>query len=211
MALVAGNLIAWIEEQFNDANGAPLALGLVYTYSAGTSTPLATFTESGLTVAHTNPIVLNAAGRPPSPIYSSATSYKFIVRNAAGVEQYTRDNVQNAGQVFASTFGNLQAAGSKQVVSGYVCLSTDRLITVNSTGGASPCVVNLLPAASATNMLAIKNMGTVALSILPAGADTLEGIAGAYTLAASASPLFRSVLLVPDGVSAWTILSGHGT
>ena len=49
--------------QFFDNNGAPLAGGLIYTYAAGTTTPQATYTTSAGTTAHTNPIVLNSAGR----------------------------------------------------------------------------------------------------------------------------------------------------
>jgi len=50
----------------------------------------------------------------------------------------------------------------------------------------------------------------VALSLVPNGADTIEGIAAAYTVAASASPLFRTVILCSDGSSAYWIIGGIG-
>lgn len=64
--------------QFFDSNGNPLAGGLIFTYGAGTSTKLAAYTNGTGTVAHTNPIVLDSAGRPPSPIYLAASTYKFV-------------------------------------------------------------------------------------------------------------------------------------
>ena len=42
--------------QFFDANGDPLVGGLLYTYEAGTTTPLVTHTDSTGVSANTNPI-----------------------------------------------------------------------------------------------------------------------------------------------------------
>lgn len=79
------------EFQFADSNGAPLAGGLLYTYAAGTSTPLATYTDSTGMVSNTNPIVLDSAGR--ASIWIGAAGYKLILRNADGVQQWSQDNV----------------------------------------------------------------------------------------------------------------------
>ena len=46
-----------------DNDGNPLSGGKVYFYSAGTSTPLDTYTSSALTSANANPVVLDSAGR----------------------------------------------------------------------------------------------------------------------------------------------------
>jgi hypothetical protein len=50
-------------QQFFDNNGVPLNGGLLYAYQAGSSTPLATYTDINGTVANSNPIVLDASGR----------------------------------------------------------------------------------------------------------------------------------------------------
>ena len=55
--------------QFFDDSGNPLTGGKVYTYAAGTTTPAATYTTSAGTVANTNPIILDAAGRTPNEIW----------------------------------------------------------------------------------------------------------------------------------------------
>jgi hypothetical protein len=81
-------------QQFFDDNGVPLAGGLIYTYQAGSSTPLVTYTENGGTVANANPIVLDASGRTPQQIWLlTGYSYKFILQNADGVLIQTLDNI----------------------------------------------------------------------------------------------------------------------
>jgi hypothetical protein len=80
--------------QFFDNNGVPLAGGLIYTYEAGTTTPQATYTTSAGIVAHTNPIVLNSAGRVPGgEIWLLIASYKFVLQTSAAVLIATYDNI----------------------------------------------------------------------------------------------------------------------
>jgi len=51
-----------IRYQFFDASGDPLAFGLIYTFAAGTNTPLATYVNHTGTTMNTNPIHLDAGG-----------------------------------------------------------------------------------------------------------------------------------------------------
>ncbi len=77
---------------WNVTTGLPLAGGLVYTYVAGTTTPQTTYTDSAGLVANSNPIVLNSAGY--AVIYFTlGASYKLLVTDAAGVTQWTQDNM----------------------------------------------------------------------------------------------------------------------
>ena len=208
-----GGLIPWIEQRFFLPNGEPNALGSIQTLIAGTSTPAATYAQADLDPGSANPttIDLDAEGRPETDIFLGPIAYKFLVFNAADVQLYSIDGVEDVGQVFAATYGNLQTEGSKNVVSGYeVDPETDSLITVNSTGGANPAVILLPAAADAARPITIKNMGTIALAITPNGAETIDGIAAAYAVAASASPLFRTVELKSDGVNAWWVTGSVG-
>lgn len=80
--------------QFFDNNGNPLAGGLIYTYAAGTTTPIATYTSSSGGTANANPIVLDSAGRTPAQIWLTAgNSYKFVLETALGVTIKTDDNI----------------------------------------------------------------------------------------------------------------------
>ena len=83
-----------------DSNGDPLAGALLFTYAAGTTTKQATYTDSALTSAHANPIVLDAAGRAGSGVYLSATSYKFVLAPSTDTDPpaspiWTVDNVES--------------------------------------------------------------------------------------------------------------------
>lgn len=83
-----------VGQQFFDNNGVPLAGGLIYTYQAGSSTPLVTYTTSSGTVANANPIVLDASGRTPQQIWLlTGYSYKFILQDANAVLIQTLDNI----------------------------------------------------------------------------------------------------------------------
>jgi len=84
--------------QFFDNNGAPLAGGLIYSYAAGTTTPQETYTTNAGTIAHSNPIVLNSAGRVPGgEIWLLPASYKFILQTSAAVLIASYDNVTSGG------------------------------------------------------------------------------------------------------------------
>lgn len=80
--------------QFFTDNGDPLTGGLLYVYTAGTTTPVTTWTSNSGAVANTNPIVLDAAGRTPNEIWlNSGVTYKFILKTSTGVLIGTYDNI----------------------------------------------------------------------------------------------------------------------
>lgn len=81
--------------QFIDANGNPLSGGKLYTYVAGTTTPLATYTTYAGNIANTNPVILDSAGR--ASVWLGAGSYKFVLKDSSDVLIYTTDNIVNAG------------------------------------------------------------------------------------------------------------------
>ena len=80
--------------QFFDNNGAPLNAGKIYTYQAGSSTPLATYTDNAGLTANTNPIILGTSGRPPNQIWlTDGVFYKFILKDSSDVTIQTYDNL----------------------------------------------------------------------------------------------------------------------
>ena len=82
--------------QFFDNNGNPLSGGKLFTYAAGTTTNQATYTSSSGTTAHTNPIILDSAGRVPGgEIWLTGDlSYKFVMKTSADVLLATWNNIQ---------------------------------------------------------------------------------------------------------------------
>ena len=97
--ILALSSFAGVGWQLFDANGVPLAGGKIYTYEAGSSTPAATYTTYTGVANHTNPIVLDSAGRVPSGQMwvVEGTSYKYVLKTSADVPIATYDNVPSMG------------------------------------------------------------------------------------------------------------------
>jgi hypothetical protein len=95
------SLFAGAGAQFFDNNGNVLSGGKIYTYQAGTTTPLATYTSNSESAFHTNPIILDSAGRVPSggEIWLQlGVGYKFVLRTSADVLIATYDNIPSSAQ-----------------------------------------------------------------------------------------------------------------
>lgn len=207
MPTIPGSLIISLRAGWQDADGNPCAFFKLYTYIAGTTTPRDTFSDSDLDPAHanTNPVILDAAGR--AIVYLEPGGYKLALHDADDVLVWTQDEIEDIGATLFNDLGVTLTAGSGGGnVSGYTVLSTDNLVEMSSTGGASPCVVNLQPAADRTFPLFVKNLGTVALELRPNGSDTIDG-QSTYAVAAASSPTFPCVFLLSDGVSAYKVVS----
>ena len=84
--------------QFFDNNGVLLIGGKIYSYAAGTTTPLVTYTNSSGATPHTNPIVLDSAGRVPGgEIWVTSVPYKFELRTSTDVLIATFNNIIGIG------------------------------------------------------------------------------------------------------------------
>lgn len=74
--------------------GEVLSGGKIYTYQAGSSTPLATYTTVNGNIAHANPIILGTDGRSADEIWLlDGYNYKFIVKDSADNTIQTLDNL----------------------------------------------------------------------------------------------------------------------
>lgn len=81
-------------DQLFDNSGDPLNGGTVTVQDAGTTTSRNIYSDTALSVAATNPITLDSAGRSAAGIlYTAATAYKVIVKNSSGTTLWTRDNI----------------------------------------------------------------------------------------------------------------------
>jgi hypothetical protein len=98
-------------QQYSDTTGAPYAGGSLTFYSSGTSTPLATYSNRALTIANTNPVVLDSAGRA-GDIFLQNLAYKVVLcSDSLGLLP-----IWTADPVYASDFSTvasfLSGAGS---------------------------------------------------------------------------------------------------
>lgn len=206
MTLIPGALLPWIDAQFHDANGNPVSGGKLYSYIAGTTTPQNTYADSDLSVPNSNPVILDSSGR--AVIFLDAEGYHFILTDADDVVIFDIDNVADLAQLYLGVLGTATLTAS--VTSGYTVIATDNLVTVNSTGGPDPCIINLPSAADRRTPLTIKNIGDTALSIVPDGGDTIDTDNNPFSMPASADPIYPSILLRSDGVSGWWVDASHG-
>jgi len=102
--------------QFFDNNGAPLTGGKLYTYAAGTTTPQTTYTTVSGGTAHSNPIILDSAGRVSAGGQIWVTvgvSYKFVLKTSVDVQIWSADNI--TGISGAGLVENFTGTGSQTV------------------------------------------------------------------------------------------------
>jgi hypothetical protein len=152
--------------QFFDDNGNPLTGGKVYTYAAGTTTPLATYTTTTGAVANANPIILDAAGRTPNEIWLAVgTLYKFIVKTSADVLVGTYNGLPAINDPYSInallgsiTGTNAIAAVATPAITAYAAGATYSFIAANTNTAATTISIDGLAAKSIT-----KN-GSVALT-----------------------------------------------
>lgn len=173
---------------FVDADGVPLAGYWLWTYAAQTTTPATTWTDIGMTVANTNPIVLNSAGRPPQPIYLPAATFKYIITVAGGspLSPYlTEDNIPSTG-LASVTVGS----------------------TVNWLGGDpnSPITATAIPSGTTFDKCAAGSSWVFIDSANLAGTFALEGM-----MLASAGTVTASLVNLTDGAPDTPLVSISST
>ena len=189
--------------QFFDANGNPLAGGKLYTYAAGTTTPLATYTDYGGGTANPNPVILDSRGE--ANVWLGTALYKFKLTTSTNVDVWTVDNVGGA-----ATLAALAASGGSALV-GYLPAGTGAVATTVQTKlresvsvkdfGASPS------ASATTNYNAIQAALTYINSV---GGGTVRLNAGTYDINAPLT-MYRNTRFIGDGKGVSIIRKTTGT
>lgn len=188
------SMLAGAGAQLLDNNANPLSGGLLYTYEAGTTTPLATYTTSAGNVAHTNPIVLDSAGRVPNSgeiWLTDGDEYKFVVKTAAGVTIATYDNITGNGNGILTTL----AASSGSSLIGFIAAGAGAVartsqakmrdaVSVKDYGASSSATAAANLAAFKLAVAAVQTGGSL---IIPADAsfysiDTTGGLSTAIEI-----------------------------
>ena len=88
----------------------------IYTYAAGTNTPLATYTSSTLATPNTNPVLTNSAGYAVNGatitgIWVGSSCYKFVAKDSSAVTLFTQDNICDRGAVLKALLAASGGAG----------------------------------------------------------------------------------------------------
>jgi hypothetical protein len=120
--------------QFFGTDGLPLVGGKLYTYAAGTTTPIATYTDHTQATLNTNPVILDSAGQAGVWLTDTIT-YKYTLTDANDVLLFTVDYVSIP--VTTNSFASPPAIGSSVPnVGTFTDLYVVNTLTLESTGAA---------------------------------------------------------------------------
>ena len=117
------------KQQFFDANGNPLVGGKLYTYIAGTTSPVVTYVDSAGSTTNTNPIILDSRGE--ANVWLGTGTYKFKLVSATNVEIWTVDNIPGAPSENAALVALAASNGSSLV--GFIQSGTGAVATTVQT------------------------------------------------------------------------------
>lgn len=163
--------------QFFDANGNPLVGGKVFTYQAGTTTPLATYTTAAGSTPNANPVILDARGEADI-WYAPGVSYKIILKTSTDQTIWTVDNVAMSGSMATQNSNNVNITGGT--------IGSGVTFNGNTSGTAS----------NVTGTVAVANGGTGATTAANARANLSAAASGANT---DITSLEQDVAIVATG------------
>lgn len=158
--------------QFFDDNGNPLSGGLIYTYDAGTTTPVATYTNSTGLIQNSNPIVLDASGRTPQQIWlTTGTTVKFVLKDSTGSTIGTYDNISGIND-FSAEMADL--ANATNIAKGDALIGYKQANASGFLSGAQPRTVH----SKLTEMVSVYDFMTLAqIAAVQAGTSTDDTVA----------------------------------
>jgi hypothetical protein len=80
--------------QFFTAAGVPLVGGKLFTYASGTSTPLATYTDSTANFTNANPVILDSRGE--ANVWFGPSQYSLTLKDSSDNLIWTANGINNA-------------------------------------------------------------------------------------------------------------------
>jgi hypothetical protein len=152
-----------LRQRFFDSVGLPLAGGFLYSYASGTTSPLATYTDSSGLTPMTNPIVLDANGE--TNFWLGQSAYKFVLTDSLGAVQWTVDPVQSLAAQIASQIAIAGALAVNNNLSD-VANKPLALVNLNVAPFSYPILHAVTSGQSATNLTSETFDGTLVTSAI---------------------------------------------
>lgn len=194
---------------FVGAAGLPCAGCSLYTYTAGTTTPFPTYTDSTGVSQNTNPIILDAAGG--ANIWVGRHSYKFILKDALGNTIWTVDNVTSTGLSPCGPANSIQISNS--AVTGLNCDANITIDPINHTLNVGTIVgsrVTIGALGTPTNWTFDTTTPATALASLGGGLIPTCTI-NQLVFYAAAGNILNCTSAIPSGITATTQTPGDSS
>jgi hypothetical protein len=193
---------------FTDA-GAPLALGTLTFYQAGTSNYGATYKTSAGSGANSDVITLNSAGRLADPVYlGTAYNYKEVLASAAAVQIFSTDNIP-ASPPAATVVSYAGAIWPQVAITAAGILTPANLlanwVSVSISAGGTVTLPSAVTAGSGYGGIISKAISAGTLTLDTQSAQTING-AATLTL----TEQYDAYLLLSDGAN-WAAFEWIGS
>lgn len=101
-----------------NASGEIATYAQAYFFAAGTSTPLVTYADAGLSTPNAHPVAGLASGLFP-PIFLPYTDYRVLITDRSGVAIYDRDNIANPAPPSSGGGGGVTVQANQIFRTGY--------------------------------------------------------------------------------------------
>lgn len=190
-------------QQWLDNNGDPLSGGKIHTYVAGTSTPLATYTDESEATPNTNPVILDSAGR--ASIWVSDARYKLVVADADDVVIDTIDDVTATIDAAAdaedaateAAASALAAAASASTATTQAGIATTQATTATTQAGIATTQASNASTSASTATTQASNASSSASAASTSASNAATSATNANNSAIAAAASAASVLANP--------------
>ncbi len=180
-ARAQGTPVPFVYSQWFNNNGQPCAGCYLYTYESGTTTPLATYEDSGETTENANPVVLDSAGR--AKVFLGTSAYTFELTLSTGTELWSIDGISSSPLQILSLDNTWTGTNTFSAATTFSALATlSAGLTANGpadleSGGAMSGTFTGSPSFSGTPTFSSGFTSTVATGTAPFTVDSTTQVA----------------------------------
>lgn len=203
--------------QFFSSTPTAYSGGVLRFYASGTSTPLAVYSDSGLSSSLGTFVTLNSAGRADNAIYLSDLAYKVVLEYPSGTPIWTADPVRGrdsslivktlagSGTPNGALAGTAASAG---ILPDFYWDYTNAILYVCTTTGTSSTAVWTAINASAATAAVPSPQGRLTLtSVTPVLATSVSAATSVYytPFIGNLVPLYSGSAMIPTAFAELTL------
>ena len=173
--MATGSLLYPVGYIFLDDNGSPVNAGKLYAYRTGTTTAQDTYSDSTLSTANANPVVLNSSGRSTTAIYGDPASgydYRLTLKTSADAQIWQYDDIKVDGAATA-TLAEGSFTGTLTGMTASTTGTVNYKIVSDSAGTGKLCTLTVPSTISGTSNTTAMTMTGLPAACTPSIAATI--------------------------------------